>query len=488
MNLFGRRVIKTDQAEITSENVINVLNKALIVHLRNKAEIEYLYAYYKGRQPILKREKQVRPEIANKIVENRAYEIVTFMTGYLMGEPVQYVARNENSSTGVNELNDYIFAEEKASKDKELVDWFHICGTAFRMILPDREAGLDEDESPFEIFTLDPRYTFVVYYNDGMTQKPILGVKYVVNENGEVIYSCYTKDTYYEIMGTNSSLQNIVKEETHILGGIPIVEYPLNFARLGAFEVVVPLLDAINLCDSNRQDGVEQFVQALLVLHNVELDDKGFQELLAQGAIKYKDIDPQLKGEIEYLVNSLNQSETQTLVDHMYQVVLTITGMPNRNGGTSTSDTGTAVIYRDGWSAAESRAKDTELMFKKSERQFLRIALNICNTTMKDKLGIKVSDVEIRFTRRNYENIAQKAQVLDLMLKNPKIDPKLAFEHCGMFADPGLAYARSLPYIKKAEAMNELDADTTDDRDDSPNPEEGKPSGDQNRAGEDSDY
>lgn len=34
--------------------------------------------------------------------------------------------------------------------------------------------------------------------------------------------------------------------------------------------------------------------------------------------------------------------------------------MPNRNGNASTSDTGSAVIMRDGWSDAEARAKDSE--------------------------------------------------------------------------------------------------------------------------------
>ena len=121
-----------------------------------------------------------------------------------------------------------------------------------------------------------------------------------------------------------------------------------------------------------------------------------------------------MKAEVSYLTSTLNQGETQTLVDHMYQTVLTICGMPNRNGGTSTSDTGSAVIMRDGWSAAEARAKDSELMFKKSERIFLKLILNICKTLK--GMDLKVCNIEIRFTRRNYENILQKAQVLDLIL------------------------------------------------------------------------
>lgn len=401
-------------------------------------------SYYKGRQPILNRVKEVRPEITNKIVENRANEIVSFKSGYLMGEPLQYVSRGnaENIADAINQLNEFVFAEEKPAKDKELADWFHICGTSFRMVLPDEMAG-EDDESPFEIYTLDPRNTFVVY-NNGLGNKPILGVKYVVDENGVVHYSCYSDREYFEIVESK-----VVSYDTHILGEIPIIEYPLNMARIGAFELVIPLLDAINLTDSNRLDGVEQFIQALMLFHNVDISSEDFDELRERGAIKFKDIDPQLKAEINYLVSNLNQGETQTLVDHMYQTVLTICGMPNRNGGSSTSDTGSAVIMRDGWSAAEARAKDSELMFKKSERIFLKVVLNICRTLA--DMDLKVCNVEIRFTRRNYENILQKAQVLDLMLKNNKIHPRLAFEHCGLFVDSDLAYTLSAEYAEEQE-------------------------------------
>nr|UVY12896.1 MAG: portal protein [Bacteriophage sp.] len=437
-------MILTDETEVNIGNVVQILRKALPYHWKNRSEISYLWSYYKGRQPILNRVKEVRPEITNKIVENRANEIVSFKSGYLMGEPLQYVSRGnaENIADAINQLNEFVFAEEKPAKDKELADWFHICGTSFRMVLPDEMAG-EDDESPFEIYTLDPRNTFVVY-NNGLGNKPILGVKYVVDENGVVHYSCYSDHEYFEIVESK-----VISYDTHILGEIPIIEYPLNMARIGAFELVIPLLDAINLTDSNRLDGVEQFIQALMLFHNVDISSEDFDELRERGAIKFKDIDPQLKAEINYLVSNLNQSETQTLVDHMYQTVLTICGMPNRNGGSSTSDTGSAVIMRDGWSAAEARAKDSELMFKKSERIFLKVVLNICRTLA--DMDLKVCNVEIRFTRRNYENILQKAQVLDLMLKNNKIHPRLAFEHCGLFVDSDLAYTLSAEYAEEQE-------------------------------------
>lgn len=454
MNCNGRLKIYTDVTQVTPENVIEVLTDSLRSHLTNVGDINYLYDYYKGSQPILNRVKLVRPEIKNTIVENRANEIVAFKSGYLMGEPMQYVSRTEVSQEAINELNTYVFAEEKSSKDKELSDWMHICGIGLRMVLPDK-AG-EEDESPFELYTLDPRQAFVVYSAD-LDHKPILGVTYWRDSKSNLHATCYSDRMVFVIENNE-----VLRAEPHVLGDVPVIEYSLNTARMGAFEAVIPLLDAINTVDSNRVDSVEQFVQAIMVFKNVDLDKSMFDMIRSDGAIKIADVDDNKKADISYLTAVLNQQENQVLVDHMYNTILTICGMPNRNGGSSTSDTGSAVIMRDGWSAAESRAKDSELWFKLSERRLLKIILNICR--VKNKLDIKPSDIDIRFTRRNYDNIAQKSTVLTQMLACEKIHPKLAFQQSGMFADPDQAYTISEDYAdKQRDANARLAAEMRDD-------------------------
>ena len=91
--MFGREVLFSSETEITSGNVVEVLQAVLPTHKRNSADIDYLYRYYRGEQPILNRVKDIRPEICNKIVENHAYEIVDFKKGYVFGEPIQYAPR-----------------------------------------------------------------------------------------------------------------------------------------------------------------------------------------------------------------------------------------------------------------------------------------------------------------------------------------------------------------------------------------------------------
>ncbi len=438
ISMSGRKTIFSDVAEVTSENVAEILRKAMLVHTQNQFQIDFLYKYYKGTQNILKRTKDIRPEINNKITENRANEIVSFKVGYLMGEPIQYVNHGEDEtvSKSINDLNEFMFMEGKSYKDKELADWMHICGTSYRVVLP--RDNSTEDEAPFEFYTLDPRYTFVIYHS-GLGHKPIAAVKYIVLENGSIVYSVWTKNFYYEIQ------DGVIKVNTPTyLGQIPIIEYPANSAKLGSFEIVLPILDAMNEVASNRLDGIEQFIEALMLFCNCDIDEETFAALKELGALKYKS-DSNNPASVTMLTQELNQQQTQTLVDYMYETVLTICGMPNRNGGSSTSDTGSAVIMRDGWSAAEARAKDTELIFKESEKEFLKLVLRILRDTT-EGTPPPLRSIEIRFTRRNYENITEKANVLVTMLGNSKIHPKLAFIHCGLFADGELAYAMSKEY------------------------------------------
>ena len=455
---FGRRVIISDATEVTDKNVLDILGKSLLKHNTNRNEIEYLWNYYRGKQPVLARTKDVRPEICNRIVENRANEIVSFKVGYLCGEPIQYVSRNGEEATvkAINALNEMMFAEDKATKDQEIVEWQMICGTAYRLVLPDEQG--EDDESPFEIFTLDPRDTFIVYSNE-VGNKPIMAVKYSKDYNERYHYSIYTENRYYLVE------DGILKESKHhALDMIPIFEYPANSARLGSFEIVLPLLDAINNVESNRLDGMEQTIQAFIKFVNCDITAEDFKELKDLGAIKVKSVDGQA-ADVGVVNTDLNQDQSQTLKEDLYNAVLTICGMPNRNGGSSTSDTGAAVLLRDGWSLAEARAKDSENIFKRSEKQMLRLVLRICRDLSKLKLNLK--DFDMRFTRRNYDNIQSKSQVLVSMLEQPKIHPLLAFASSGLFCDSESAYAMSIKYYEeqqeKALALASKTAPTSPD-------------------------
>ena len=449
MNMFGRRPIFAAEETITRDNLLPVLQRALEVHAQNSAEIDTLWRYARGDQPILGRVKKVRPDICNRIVENHAMEIAQFTSGYFLGEPVTYVMRGDRTSNhdGIKMLNDAMHLCGKASHDKNMSMWMSVCGVGYRMILPVPSA---EGDAPFAIDTPDPRYTFVVYYS-GFGGRRLLGARQIHVKRGDqtVMLVCgYTRDHYFEVENGE-----VIRWEPHRLGDVPIYEYRLNMARMGSFEAALPLLDAINTVQSNRIDGIEQFVQAFLKFKNCQLKDEQLSEFAEKMAIMLPPNDIGHDADVDFVSAELNQTQVQTLVDYLYDQVLAICGLPtSTKGGASTSDTGAAVFLRDGWSQCEARARDTELLFKESERSFLSLAISILRKK-REGFTLATADTECKFTRRQHDNLQSKTQALLSMLE-AGIEPSTAIATSGLFNDPMDVAAASAPYLKKWEYTN----------------------------------
>ena len=86
MILLGRQKIYTDAKEINKDNIIKVLKKSYSLHLPNESDIQVLFDFEAGLQP-LKREKKVRKDIDIRIHDNVAHQIVEFNKGYFRCRP-----------------------------------------------------------------------------------------------------------------------------------------------------------------------------------------------------------------------------------------------------------------------------------------------------------------------------------------------------------------------------------------------------------------
>lgn len=284
---FGRKQIFTDITQITKDNVIKVLQDALIVHEQNRTAIKFLLDYERGIQPIDNRIKMIRPEINIKVKDNMAAEITEFKLGYEWGSPIRYVQRankgiRENNkdadNVGIAMLNEMMEEENKPSADQELARFIEICGVGYRLI----KAKPDQyrfGSSVVDILTLNPMSTFIVYSND-VYRRPIMGVSYITDQSGNSTYGCYTEDTYYEVENIIKMNKEKKRERWFVSNGngrknipaaIPIVEYINDYDRMGCFERVISEIDALNVVTSDRVNDIVQCVQSLLWVHNAEL-------------------------------------------------------------------------------------------------------------------------------------------------------------------------------------------------------------------------
>lgn len=458
--LHGRKAIYTSVEHIDSGNVVKVISDAYIKHLVNRDQIEYLYKYYRGIQPVLERVKQIRPEICNRIVENRANAIVTFRVGYTVGKPIQYVSSvsDKGVSESIAQLNDFLRVAGKPSKDKQLVEWEMICGTGYRLVLPSSNRKV-----PFDLYTIDPRNAFVIYRNDVATT-PLAGVYYTVDDDQSVMFTVYTSDgEFYRIKGWQGG--TIVEHTDYVLSHIPIIEYPLNHARLGAFEVVLPLLDLVNELESDRIDSVMQNVQSLMIAYNCEFPEGTDANAIREaGMVVLKSIGEN-KADMKIIGETLQQSDTQVLKRDVLDAIQEIVGLPSQsNGSTSDSSNNGAVILKNGWQGAETRAQDFETMFREPEQKTIELLTEIAERLTDFNLDPDM--VEVKFTRRNYEDLLVKSQTLVTMLQQDKIHPQCAYEASGLFVDTQDAYNMGMDWyeqMKEEEEQKEAEEQPTSD-------------------------
>ena len=141
--------------------------------------------------------------------------------------------------------------------------------------------------------------------------------------------------------------------------------------------------------------------------------------------------------------DKLDQQQSQVAKDDLYESMLIVEGMPDRQEN-SGGDTGQAVVMRNGFYFSEKRAEISEPSYKKSERESIKIVLNILR--IKGMTSLTLKDIEIKITRSKMDNMSVKAQVFQILVQSG-IDPKVAIKVCNLFSDPEEVYIQSKPYL-----------------------------------------
>lgn len=432
---YGRKIAYANVEQITADNIVNVVGNCIGAFYFNKTIIRYLWNYYKGDQPVLYRTKVQNADITNKVPENHAYEIVQFKVGQTYGEPIQLISRkdDERINNAVDEFNDYLTDANKQEKDIKAGEWQSATGTSFKAV----QITKNED-MPFRIVAPTPMNTFVIYSQS--TEEPLLAIQELKDADGQVYKLCYTDS--YECKIVNGKVRDW---KLHGFGGIPIVEFPNNHERISDIELVIGLLDAINTMQSNRMDGVEQFVQFWIKFVNCDIDPETFEKMKISHALTVKSNNEQNKSDVDIMTQELNQTECQVAKDDLWDNAQSILAIPTRESQNSGGDTQGAVSLRAGWDFSKTRAKQKDPIIKTSEKRLAKVILNVIRIKDHD-LGLTARDFDVQINHSPLDNLYTKTQALDQMLK-AGINPRIAVSTCGLWGDAEKVFIQSKPYF-----------------------------------------
>ena len=264
---------------------------------------------------------------------------------------------------------------------------------------------------------------------------------------GTINLTAYSDTLCFEIESVKEDPNGFrLKEKIvpNVLGMIPIIEFSLN-DRMGIFEKAIPILNEINLIDSDRINDIMQHVQSLLWMHNCALDDEGKKNLHdGDGLIMTKSNGDGKDAKITYLNQTLNETEVQKLVDHLMESLEQITATPSWKEASGGSTTG-AMQLSNGWQCLEISAKSIEQLFIEPELELLKAAIKVIRADERSFEGLKdieLSDIEVRFCRTKTYDLVSKTNAL-VSLINAGVDGLTAFNTVALFTDAQQAYLDS---------------------------------------------
>ena len=445
---YGRKTAYVDFTEVTPDNLLKIVNKGVSTLNWNRGIIRYLHNYYKGDQPSLYRTKTIRDDINNPVVENHAFEIVSFKNAQTYGEPVQCVSlrNDEKVNKAVDKLNDYNRNANKYLVDIQCGEWTSCVGTGFKAVQRVRDS---KALVPYRLIAPSPMNTIVVY--SSITFEPLLSIQQLKDEDGNQYYQCFSE--YNEYIIRNGKVE---ATQIHAFGGIPIVEYPNNADRISDIELVISILDAINEIQSNRVDGVAQFVQSFFKFINCEIDEDTFQKMKTNGAIVVKSNNGQNMASVDLMQQELNQEGTQVAKDDLWDNALDILAIPNREGNTG-GDTAGAVDLRNGWSFSRQRANLKDQYVSASDKRLNTVALNVIRQTKGvEECPVSGLDYDIHIVHSPTDNLLAKSEALEILLRSG-IHPLVAVKVSGLWTDAEKVYLQSKPYLDaKYQTIDEL--------------------------------
>lgn len=493
IELLGRRRIYTDVAYIDETNVIEVLQDAVRIHEMNRAEIAYLLRYEKGIQP-LKREKKIRSDIDIKVTDNLANQVVEFKLGYNWGNSMNIVRRDEREAKtdvdadGISILSQMNDQEKMFSKDQVLGRFVEICGIGFQMV--DIKSDYEVSGSVFDVYSLNPLYTFIVYRNDVQETK-LMSVTYRTTKDGDRYFTCYTDERRYEIKNlvsiVNSGDQKDVWEfdETpgrrngakNPLGKVPVVEFVRSPDRMGVFERQIPDMDALNIEVSDFANSVAQNTQEIWWMNDADFPkDPATGQAIKPVSGQWMRTVTAPNGNrpaIQALSSTFNYEGVQDNIVSKRNIILQKCYVPLQTdpGGGST---GTAMSMSAGWSAAEAVALKQENIIRGAKMELIELELlaaHRANVLPENHplLLLKVSDISLKFPRNKTFDLGTKANTLATLI-NIGVSGAEAFPLVELFADSAQAWANSKEMVEKYQesrvtkpaSSRRLMSDTTD--------------------------
>ena len=331
----------------------------------------------------------------NRVMTNYCYNIVQNYKGYLTGIDIAYSSDQE-----LDMVFDVLNYNDCHTVDSQLLQDALIYGVAYEI------AYIDE-EGKHRFKTLNPMTCFPIYdntLNQDLKYAVRLYMDDLIEKDSYIVevYSDKWVRTYKSTMGFKSF--NLIKEEPHYFGMVPITVFQLNENRKSIFDQIITLQDAYNELLSAEVDDFQSFADAYLVLKGMMGTDPEDLADMKRNRALLLDSD----ADASYLTKNISDTQIENMLNNINDAIHKIANSPDFNDEKLLAQSGIAMRYK--LVGFENASSAIEAEMRKALQRRIELICAIANLKGSESVW---RDIKITFTRNLPTNLTETAQVVN---------------------------------------------------------------------------
>lgn len=353
--------------------------------------------YYLGIHEILNRAK---PETLanNKVVTNHCRYITDVNVGYLLGNPVEYQADDD---LNIDLILDEYKKQTIDNLNHEIARDVSIFGRQYEL---EYLSGNDVKSKDIDVRNC------AIAYDDTVEHNKLFAVIYephAKQKNKFEDIMVFDANYIYDFTNSTGAIELQDKgTKTHDFQKVPVIEYINNPEKLGDFEHVLTLVDAYNTLTSDRVNDKEQWVDAILCLYGIDLDDD-----MMQGIQNDRILSNLPEGtKAEYVTKAFNEADADTLRRVIEADIHKISMTPNMSDENFVGNSsGVAIRYK--LLAFEQSVSNKERYFEKGLMERFELYNNYLSK-LKSMPIVPIYKVDAIFKRNLPQNDLETSQMI----------------------------------------------------------------------------
>ena len=331
----------------------------------------------------------------NRVMTNYCYNIVQNYKGYLTGIDIAYTSDQE-----LDMVFDVLNYNDCHTVDSQLLQDALIYGVAY-------EISYIDEEGKQRFKTLNPMTCFPIYdntLNQDLKYAVRLYMDDLIEKDSYIVevYSDKWVRTYKSTMGFKSF--NLIKEEPHYFGMVPITVFQLNENRKSIFDQVITLQDAYNELLSAEVDDFQSFADAYLVLKGMMGTDPEDLADMKRNRALLLDSD----ADASYLTKNISDTQIENMLSNINDAIHKIANSPDFNDEKLLAQSGIAMRYK--LVGFENASSAIEAEMRKALQRRIELICAIANLKGSESVW---RDIKITFTRNLPTNLTETAQVVN---------------------------------------------------------------------------